>query len=105
MELCDRQLRRWYREANARWFGGRLPDDIDLLLAPHEGCSGVTWQGDADSFIILINPAYALDKRVVKLVLLHEMAHVALWPYKKHGRLFEEEMLRLAKAGAMKNLW
>lgn len=104
MVLCSSQLRRWYRDANQRWFGGKLPDDVDLFWAPHDGCSGMAWQ-EGDGFVILINPAYALDFHVARLTLLHEMAHLALWPYRKHGPRFEAEMRRLAKSGAMKGLW
>lgn len=103
MLLCDRQLRRWYRELNAKWFDGHLLD-VDLLYAPHQGCSGTADQ-DRVGNIILINPAYALDARTVKLTLLHEMAHISLWPYRWHGEKFQEEMQRLAQLGAFKRIW
>lgn len=104
MRLCDRTLRRWYREANTRWFEGKLPDDVDVLYAPHAGCVGIAGQS-GDSFFIQVNPAYAMDVSIVKLTLLHEMAHVALWPYRTHGPKFQQEMLRLANAGAMNGKW
>ena len=102
---CDRQLRRWYRAANERWFAGALPDDTDLLYARCEGCSAIADRDASEAFFIQINPAYAIDRRMVQLTLLHEMTHIALWPYKRHGNRFEAEMLRLAKAGAMKGKW
>lgn len=105
MTLCDRNLRRWYREANARWFGGALPEDVDVLYAPYAGCSAVAMRDAGENFFIQINPAFALDRKMVQLALLHEMAHIALWPYKKHGQRFEDEMLRLAAAGAMRGKW
>lgn len=38
-------------------------------------------------------------------VLLHEMAHLNLGWGVNHGRKFQKEMLRLAKAGAFKGVW
>ena len=42
---------------------------------------------------------------VAKSVLLHEMAHIKLHPYRKHGKRFNAEMLKLAEAGAFNDLW
>lgn len=39
------------------------------------------------------------------MTLLHEMCHVANSSKNGHGPWFHKEMLRLAKAGAFKNLW
>ena len=35
----------------------------------------------------------------------HEMSHIKLHPYRKHGKKFNAEMLRLAEAGAFNDLW
>lgn len=40
-----------------------------------------------------------------RMTLLHEMAHMALWPDRKHGKKFTAEMLRLAQLGAFDKLW
>ena|ERR1700744_668168 len=102
--LSDKQLRRWYREYNQKWFSGELPEDTDVLYAPIEGTHGDAL-GHADQSVIRINPACAIDSRIIRMTLLHEMVHVALWPYNTHGARFEAEMLRLAAAGAFKGLW
>lgn len=105
MRLCDKQLARWYREFNAKWFDGKLPDDTDVLYAPEEGCSAIANTDEAESFFIKINPAYAVDTNIVKMMLLHELCHIALWPHKSHGKKFQAEMQRLALAGAFKGVW
>jgi Zn-dependent peptidase ImmA (M78 family) len=37
--------------------------------------------------------------------LLHEMVHLFLPDHADHGEKFQKEMLRLARAGAFRNLW
>jgi hypothetical protein len=46
-----------------------------------------------------INPAMTGWHCVAKSVLLHEMPHIHLHPYRKHGKKFNTE-IRLAEAGA-----
>jgi len=97
-------LRRWYRDDNLKYFGGSLPDDTDIIYAPHKGCIGTSDEEDVGPFI-LISPEYAIEGRMTHMALLHEMVHLKLLPYKRHGERFQVEMLRLAKLGAFKNLW
>ncbi|HTV07820.1 MAG TPA: SprT-like domain-containing protein [Candidatus Aquilonibacter sp.] len=103
--LSDRQLRRWYRDFNRRFFGGCLPSDADVLYAPVDGAHGDALVESNGEFTVRINPACAIDWRIVRMTLLHEMAHLKLWPYRAHGERFEKEMQRLACAGAFKGLW
>jgi hypothetical protein len=103
--LSDRRLRGWYREFNRRWFEDGLPEDVDVLYAPVEGCSGEMVPEDRDSFVIRINPRYQVCSGIARLTLLHEMVHVELWPYVTHGPKFEARMRKLAAAGAMRGLW
>lgn len=104
MNLSDAELRRWYRQYNRRWFADELPDDIDVLYAPVDGLCGEVSEGEAGDLIVRINPAYALDTRIARITLLHEMAHIKLWPKRNHGTVFQRELQRLAIAGAYKGL-
>jgi hypothetical protein len=70
------------------------------------------WLGECDEKTISL--AYELKRwglnRVIKQTLLHEMVHARLLVGDGdgdvgHGRNFQKEMLRLARAGAFKNLW
>lgn len=103
--LSDRRLRNWYRNFNRLWFAEGLPEDVDVLYAPVEGCSGRTFPEDHDAFVIRINPQFSVCERMTRLTLLHEMVHVELWPYATHGPRFEARMQELAAAGAMRGLW
>lgn len=100
----DRDLRRWYNQFNELYFKGVLPDDVDVVYAPHEGCTGTASQDEA-GFVILINPQYSVNTRDAKIVLLHEMTHMLVWPYRWHGEKFQNVMLNLAMQGAFKGLW
>jgi hypothetical protein len=82
-----------------------LPDEIDILYAPVEGCFADVTPCKALEFVLRIDPRFAHDSRTVRITLLHEMAHIKLSPYRTHGPKFEAEMQRLAAAGAFKGLW
>jgi hypothetical protein len=103
--LSDRGLRRYYQTYNAKFFGGALPEDVDVIWAPHNGCSGVTIFEPNEDIVIKINPMYLGDSCRGRLLLLHEMCHVKLGTRVSHGPKFQAEMLRLAQIGAFKNLW
>lgn len=113
----DKRLARLYAKYNAAYFDGQLPQDVVVGMAnlpegENTDTLGVTCVGE---------PAHPMDNRTVniildpklrhagfdhvKLVLLHEMAHLKLYPYMKHGRRFNEEMLRLAVRGAFHGIW
>lgn len=64
---------------------------------PHLGY----WDGEK----IALNRAYRRDDKIWRFTLLHEMVHMSLEPERSHGKAFQREMLRLAKAGAFKDLW
>lgn len=102
--ICDRELQRVYRDYNRRWFSNCLPHDVDCFFSPVEDCYGLVQQENG-GFILQINPKYAMEGRLWRLTLLHEQAHLSVWPYRRHGEPFQDEMKRLAMAGALKNLW
>ena len=103
-KLTEARLRRWYRLFNRRFFAGKLPPSGCVHLAEVEGCWGVMFH-DGKDFAIHISPQNAVCVRIAKMTLLHEMAHLSLWPCNTHGPRFEQEMQRLAAAGAMRALW
>ena len=104
--LCDRRITNWYRVYNERWFNGELPEDVDVLWAPVKGCCADVdvLYSDPESYILRINPAFALDKNIARINLIHEQVHIKLWPYKKHGPRFHTEIQRLAALGAYRGL-
>lgn len=101
---ADRNLRRWYRTFNRKWFADELPHEADVFYAPlDDSIAEMTWDA-AETPVIRIDPIFSICARMVRLALLHEMAHIHLHST-SHGVLFQAEMLRLANAGAMKGLW
>lgn len=56
-------------------------------------------------FVIYFHPGYHASLDMIKMSVLHEMCHVALHPYMKHGRKFQEEMKRLAMRDAFEGIW
>ncbi len=104
-DFSDRQLKRWYREFNRKWWADELPHDVDLLYAPMRETVAELDHDQAGTPVIRIDPLFSICPRMVCLALLHEMAHIRLRPLRGHGATFQAEMQRLAQAGAMKGLW
>lgn len=107
----DRQLKRWYAKFNGLWFGGALPVDTVIYWKPlseNVGQLCPIFEIADGKFEINIDPRYSGTTWEWKLVLLHEMAHLKLWrknPRHQHGKIFQEEMQRLALAGAFRGIW
>lgn len=90
------KLQRKYRHFNRKFFNSRLPKNTKLCW---ENMYEMGYQqGDK----IAINRQDRKRSRVWQFTLLHEMCHIL---HPNHGPGFQREMLRLAKAGAFKNLW
>ena len=95
-------LEKAYRTFNRKYFGSRLLplDEVDLRWA------SIRDMGYEKGGEIVLNRRYRHREAVWKLTLLHEMCHLALPKSKSdHGKEFQCEMLRLARAGAFKGLW
>lgn len=108
-----RFLYEYYRNFNKKWFGGRLPEDIEIAWDERLDVYGRTFFHGTNKkkcapVKILIKPprldGYVCFKYTMR-TLLHEMAHVALGCRVDHGPKFQQEMRRLAAAGAFDGLW
>lgn len=110
-DKSDKRLAHWYHKWNNQYFASELPVDTVLYWEPLTQDDGETcpvYEIDFGKFAIKIDPATMGFPRYWKMTLLHEMAHLKLWPKHpkhQHGKVFEQEMVRLAQAGAFKNLW
>ena len=103
----DPTLKRWFRTFNARYFDNTLPNAV-VFWEPSfvtGDALGEVVQQEGQPIILRIDPSIKFSTALTKLVLLHEQAHLRLWPYLGHGKRFQAEMLRLAAMGAFKNLW
>lgn len=110
MSTSDRQLKHWFDKFNTRWFEGKLPSTI-IFWEPPSDSFGVTcpvFEVNDKVFEIKLDPSLKGVPDYWKLLLLHEMAHIKLWPKHpkhQHGKAFQDEMKRLANEGAFKSLW
>ena len=109
----DRRLRRWFTEFNKKWWNGMLGDgaEIEVYFGTCEGDHGMYAYCEdyadekVEGFEICIDQLWVTHDRIAKKWLLHEMAHVAVHPYPWEGIIFQNEMKRLALAGAFKGIW
>jgi len=108
----DKRLKKMYDKFNALYWDGRLPQDVTVgwsdKLASDGDSVGVQVTGeylDVQSHTIGIDINLRKTWTFVKSTLLHEMAHLAVHPYEGHGRIFDEEMLRIAIRGAFHDVW
>ncbi len=107
----DRQLKRWYAKYNREFFDDKLPQDTVIYWCPSPGAHADTcpvFEVAAGVFEIKIDPAIQGITCFWRMILLHEMIHVALWPRHpkhQHGRLFIAEKDRIYALGALKKLW
>jgi hypothetical protein len=107
----DRQLRTWYAKYNKLYWDGLLPVDTVLFWEPIPKCDGVTcpvFEVRDGCFEIKLDPALKGEPCWWRIVLLHEMCHVAVWqrhPKHQHGKPFQEEKNRIYAMGALKKLW
>lgn len=99
--MTNKELQRWYRLYNNKYFSGKLPP-AKVKFAKME------WMGETYCVLgeIYINKALKRwPSGGVRFTLLHEMVHLSLPPIVMHGPRFQKEMLRLAKAGAFEGVW
>lgn len=105
MTESDPTLKKWYQHYNRKYFGGELPDDVVLFWEQSSEIYGDCNEMADGEMVIRINPAIMGFAPLWQITLLHEMAHLKLWPYETHGKKFQNEMLRLATLGALKKIW
>lgn len=109
--VSDRQLKYWFDKYNSKWFGGELPSNILIYWEPPPSAYANTcpvFEVDHGQFCIKVDPAVKGIPFYWRQLILHEMVHVKFWskhPRHLHGKMFQEEMKRLANDGAFKPLW
>ena len=111
-------LKRLYNYYNKEFFDDKLPKDAELYYAPkldkvrsakaqHRSMCAVTyWYEDRPNAIVIRRTKTKSIRHIVS-DLLHEMCHLSKPNAScevEHSE-FQEEMKRLAKAGAFYNIW
>ncbi|MGA2886143.1 MAG: SprT-like domain-containing protein [Halobacteriota archaeon] len=106
----DRQLKLAYNQYNKKFWNGELPDAV-TIWEPTAKCDAIccpVFEVADGVFEIKIDPALKGEPCYWRIVLLHEMCHVAIWRQHlkhQHGRPFQEEKNCIYAMGALKNLW
>lgn len=129
------RLQAAYRRYNKALFGGQLPDgmvvawkrDMSKTLVGVWHNPGMIWESlflkydkteverfaakCNKKFFIVISSRLKPFPHYARLVLLHEMTHVFVdlvlgsRDEKHHGPQFQKQMMRLARSGALEDLW
>jgi len=76
-----------------------------MVIVQNLDLGGAWSKLDSGEFVIRVNPAVRGWKALRNWVVLHEMAHIHIYPNRNHGKKFQAEMLRLAQIGAFKDVW
>jgi hypothetical protein len=97
--LRGADLRQWYREDNARDFGGKLPgaraEWSDLTDKNYEGDT----IGGGSDFLILLDRKSNTTESHTREILRHEECHIANWDeIEDHGPLWQKCFNKLMKA-------
>jgi hypothetical protein len=108
----NRALKKLYKDYNRKYFGGKLPDCLVCFTTPQDleknglgkATCAVTFLKGYGRPAIFISENKLKTWRYIKSDLLHEMCHVSK-PRADHGKVFQDEMLRIAKLGAFAVVW
>ncbi len=122
--IGNKTLCRYYKAYNEVYFKNELPAcetvfrDLQKMSkgaighytpVEYEIFRGGKWTPHRKTHRIEIDPKAKYMNVLWQSTLLHEMAHLSVGlkhkRVKSHGTIWQKEMLRLATAGAFKNLW
>lgn len=105
-------LKGLYNLYNYKYFNNELPTGTKLYFVHRIGKSKSPEKSNCASTYFFIDgpPTILIQRTKVKSMryvvsdLLHEMSHISK-PRADHGKVFQKEMLRLAKQGAFTDVW
>lgn len=104
----NKQLRKAFRCYNKLYFNNQLeePDIVRYSNITNEGASGLTTWQTQGATKIQIHSGLKKFEKLSCIVLLHEMAHLAvgLDCIEQHGIRYQAEIYRLIMAGAYDSL-
>lgn len=106
----DPEMAAEFRKYNRLLFGNSLRTDVILFWDALYDSDGNMLDGEIDDkiikgkFVLRLNTALAGWKNQWRICLIHEMAHLHIWPYQFHGELWDREVLRLTKFKSYRKL-
>jgi predicted SprT family Zn-dependent metalloprotease len=116
--MTNKWLKDYYLLFNKRYFGNKLPEDAQIIWSEKttkkRAAQLLVWEDTLAETEIALNPAMkklGAECRALQS-LLHEMCHLYLRAqgkpasvFAEHGRLWQREMKRLARIGALNTIW
>jgi hypothetical protein len=116
--MTNRWLKEHYIIYNQRYFGNKLPTDARIIWSDKttkkRAAQLLVWGHSLADAEIALNPMMkklGAECRALQS-LLHEMCHLYLRVlgksssvYTGHGRLWQQQMKRLARIGAFSHVW
>jgi hypothetical protein len=103
----DPELMVEWRKYNRLLFGNSLRNDVILYwdsLSEEEADGEINDEIIPGKFVIRIKAALAGWKNQWRIALIHEMAHLHIWPYQRHGEQWDREIVRLCKYKSFRKL-
>jgi hypothetical protein len=94
-----------FRRFNRLLFGNSLRHDVLTYWDALDGLDAeLSDEIIPGKFVLRINTAFAGWKNQWRILLVHEMAHLHLWPYELHGEQWDREIQRIAKYKSYRRL-
>lgn len=101
----DPELLSEFKKYNRLLFGNSLRNDVILFWDAMDGLDAeIDDRLIKGKFTIRMNTALAGWKNQWRICLIHEMAHLHLWPYEFHGEAWDREIQRLTKYKSYRKL-
>jgi hypothetical protein len=104
----DPELKAAYRRYNRLLFGNSLRPDVitcwDVLEKPHRLDAELSDEIVKGRFTLRIHEKFKEQKNQWVLLMIHEMAHLHVWPYDRHGEHYDREIERLTKYKSYRKL-
>lgn len=90
-------LERMYRKFNDKYFGNKLPSQINISWKKLKGnTGGQAWSGKGINYIEINTEMKKYGSEIIDSILVHEMIHLLL-PNNGHGHDFKAEAKRIDK--------
>jgi hypothetical protein len=105
-------LKKLYNVYNKKYFNNELPTGTKLFFvtkigkskSPEKSNCATTYLFEDSPPVVVIQRTKVKSKRYIAADLLHELVHIYK-PRADHGKVFQDEMKRLANAGAFSTVW
>jgi hypothetical protein len=109
--ISDPEIAAEFRKYNRLLFANKLPTNVIMYWDALYDENGEMLDGEIDDklisgkFVLRLNTALAGWKNQWRICLVHEMAHLHIWPYEYHGEPWDREIKRLCTYKSYRKLF